>query len=715
VSRKDTRVQQEANEIRSSLLRALLLLMFVLCCAIFGLRLWAAYGDVERLSRSLIAAKTDLIQAELNRFFAPARLGMGVARGWGEAGLLPVDDPARSNGLLMPFLADNELVSAVVIADASGRESMLLRTPEGWLNKLIDPELRGVTRHLSWSQQRQLQDEQRHSESYDPRSRDWYKGAAGMVDDDTVHWTSPYVFHTTRVPGITASTRWRGADSLLRVVAFDVDLRDITRFTSALEVSPRGRALVLDEGDAGNLVVVGLPRDERFGDAAEVDAALLQPAEALGVPEIASALSKYGERPDRESILLAFEAEGETWRAGFRPYELAPGRNLWIAVLVPETDLLGDLVAQRNQFLASMALGLLAAVAVALLLDRVIRQRLARVVSRQRRVGQYTLEHAIGQGGMGEVYRARHTMLRRPTAIKLLSESDDASAARFEREVQLTSQLTHPNTIAVFDYGRTPEGRFYYAMEHLPGITLQTLVERFGPVPPARAIAILRQVCGSLAEAHAKGLVHRDIKPQNIMLCERGGRNDVVKVLDFGLVKDLGVSEDDELSKQEAITGSPLFLSPEAVRGAETVESRSDLYSLGAVAYWLLTGLTVFDGTNAWKVCLQHLHEKPLRPSERVDFPIPEDLEAIVMNCLRKHPENRPANAVELEKQLAGCEAADHWSETDAREWFQAHSHELEALMQARGEGAEPRRLSIDLRDRVLGASGDLTQPRGQP
>jgi serine/threonine protein kinase len=714
MSSDSERIGSEANEIRSSLLRALLLLMFVLCCAIFGVRLFYAYSDVDDLSQSLIEAKTDLIEAELHRFFAPARFGMGVAREWGRSGLLPIDDPLASNPLLMPFLADNDLVSAVIIGDTTGRESMLLRQDEGWLNKLIGLEEFGTVRHLSWSRQGQPIGESRTPSTYDPRTRRWFIGAMELDDASAVHWTEPYRFHTTQESGITSSTRFEGADSRQYVVAFDVALRDISRFTAALEVSPRGRALVIDEGGQ----VVGLPRDERFDDGDEVGDALLKQAPELGIPEVTNAVAKRPMGDAGEPSLFPFRVDGETWRAGFRRYYLAPTRHLSIAVVVPESDLLGDLVAQRNQFLASTALGLIGAVLVALLLDRIIRQRLERVVSRQRRVGQYTLEHEIGRGGMGEVYRARHTMLRRPTAIKLLGEHDAASIERFEREVQLTSQLTHPNTIAIFDYGRTPEGRFYYAMEHLPGITLQTLVERFGPVPAARAIAILRQVCGSLAEAHAKGLVHRDVKPQNIMLCERGGRNDIVKVLDFGLVKDLAVREDDEVTAQDAITGSPLFISPEAVRGAETVESRSDIYSLGAVAYWLLTGKTVFEGGNAWKVCLQHLHEKPERPSERVDFPIPEDLEGVVMDCLRKHPENRPANAVELEKRLAACSDAGAWSEDDARQWFHDHAVELEDLLDARplsADDARPRRLSIDLRDRMGGASGAVTQKRAGP
>ncbi len=284
-------------------------------------------------------------------------------------------------------------------------------------------------------------------------------------------------------------------------------------------------------------------------------------------------------------------------------------------------------------------------------------------------VGQYTLEDKLGEGGMGVVYRARHALLRRPTAIKLLplEKAGADSLRRFEREVQLTALLSHPNTVAVFDYGQTPDGIFYYAMEHLDGIDLGTLVREDGAQPAARVIHILRQVCGSLTEAHGVGLIHRDIKPANIILCERGGIPDVAKVVDFGLVKELDHAQD--LTATGVITGTPLYLAPEAVRSS-AIDARSDIYAVGAVGYFLLAGRNVFEGDTLVEVCSHHLHTTPSPPSERLGRPLPRDLEAAVLSCLEKDPDLRPQSARALLGRLAACEDAGRWSEQEAAEWW---------------------------------------------
>ena len=254
-------------------------------------------------------------------------------------------------------------------------------------------------------------------------------------------------------------------------------------------------------------------------------------------------------------------------------------------------------------------------------------------------LGQYQLEAKLGEGGMGVVYRGRHRMLRRPTAIKLLhpDKTTDEAIARFEREVQLTCQLNHPNTIAIYDYGRTPEGIFFYAMEFLDGINLEALVNRFGPQPEGRVIHILRQICGSLAEAHEIGLVHRDIKPANIMLGCRGGESDVVKVLDFGLVKAVDAKKESSLTSAGAVIGTPLYMSPESIESPERVDSRSDLYSVAAVGYFLLTGTPPFDGQSVIEICMHHSRTPPERPSERLKRPVSDDLEAVLLKGLAKN------------------------------------------------------------------------------
>ncbi len=253
-------------------------------------------------------------------------------------------------------------------------------------------------------------------------------------------------------------------------------------------------------------------------------------------------------------------------------------------------------------------------------------------------IGQYKLERKLGSGGMGVVYQARHAMLRRPTAVKMLEPDkvNEGTIERFEREVQITSQLNNPNTVAIYDFGRTPEGIFYYAMEFLDGIDLQSLVERYGPQPVPRVIHILQQVCGSLYEAHSLGLVHRDIKPANIMLNRRGGQPDVVKVLDFGLVKALDDQRQAGLTQNASLTGTPLYMSPEAIQMPNSVDARSDIYAVGAVGYFLLTGQPVFEADNVVELCQKHVAASPVLPSERIGKPLPEELESALLACLEK-------------------------------------------------------------------------------
>jgi serine/threonine protein kinase len=279
------------------------------------------------------------------------------------------------------------------------------------------------------------------------------------------------------------------------------------------------------------------------------------------------------------------------------------------------------------------------------------------------------------------VYRARHSLLRRPVAIKLLSPdmTNEANAARFEHEVQVTSQLTHPNTVAIYDYGRTPEGLFYFAMEYLGGIDLDQLVRQFGAQPEGRVIHILRQVCGSLAEAHRIGLIHRDIKPANIVLTRRGGVCDLVKVLDFGLVKAVRLGPTDHMATN-AVVGTPHFISPEAVQRPESVDFRSDLYSLGAVGYWLLTGKTLFDYDTVEALLARQVKDDPPHPAKRLAGPVSADLAALIMQCLAKSPEQRPASAESLDQALAGCASASTWTALDAERWWRSNGGAIEAL-----------------------------------
>jgi len=331
----------------------------------------------------------------------------------------------------------------------------------------------------------------------------------------------------------------------------------------------------------------------------------------------------------------------------------------------------GDPVVSWNDRFWS-GLWIACAVVVATLVSHVI-YGLRKEIQKARQLGQYTLEEKVGEGGMGSVYRARHAMLRRPTAIKLLppERSSEAALARFEREVQLTASLSHPNTVSVFDYGRTPDGTFYYAMEYLGGMDLDALVREDGPQPPARVAQVLRQVASALVEAHGIGLIHRDIKPENVILCERGGTPDVAKVVDFGLVRALEPASEARLTRDDVVQGTPLYLSPEAIQAPDAVDARSDLYGLGGVGYYLLTGTHVFSGATTVEVCSHHLHTCPQPPSERLGRPVPAGLERLVLACLEKDPARRPGSAAELRDALADLDDVGTWSEREAREWWE--------------------------------------------
>jgi serine/threonine-protein kinase len=347
------------------------------------------------------------------------------------------------------------------------------------------------------------------------------------------------------------------------------------------------------------------------------------------------------------------------------------------------------------------------AVAIAAGISKVI-YGLRKEVRDSKRLGQYALEEKLGEGGMGVVYRASHAMLRRPTAVKLLlpGKSTDAALARFEREVRRTAMLTHPNTVTVFDFGRTEAGVFYYAMELLDGVTLSDVIDLDGPQSDERVIHLLLQAAGALAEAHDAGLIHRDIKPANILLVNRGGIPDLVKVVDFGLVKDVR-TEDPEVERSavallthaNTITGTPLYMSPEAITDPETIDGRSDLYALGAVGYWLLTGTHVFEARSVVEVCSHHLHTAPESPSKRRGTPVAPDLEALLLSCLAKSPIDRPADAHALRAALHACTSAQSWTSERGSAWWRENDGRIRELRRSRTT------TSTETRGAALGAT----------
>jgi plasmid stabilization system protein ParE len=342
----------------------------------------------------------------------------------------------------------------------------------------------------------------------------------------------------------------------------------------------------------------------------------------------------------------------------------------------------GSLPVNPAEFFFGLVFPYLLVVSMAYVGARVV-YRLGTEVKRARELGSYQLEEKLGEGGMGEVWRARHRMLTRPAAIKLIRPSrggngaggiSDEAVRRFEREAQVIARLRSPHTVELFDFGRAADGAFYYVMELLDGLDADSLVRRFGPVPPERAIYLLRQVCHSLSEAQSCGLVHRDIKPANIFVCHYGEEYDFVKVLDFGIVGAVRDTPDGNVmqTRGNAVRGTPAFIAPEQVMGTD-VDGRADIYATGCLAYWLLTGQLVFTADTPMGLLLQHAQKPAPRPSARTEQPIPSALDDLVLSCLAKDPAQRPQSARELSTRLGEIDGAGGWTQERARAWWAAH------------------------------------------
>ncbi len=329
-------------------------------------------------------------------------------------------------------------------------------------------------------------------------------------------------------------------------------------------------------------------------------------------------------------------------------------------------------LASTNQAVAPIPLTLIAAL-IATFGSHII-NRTRREAFQAKQLMQYRLQDQIGHGGMGKVYRAEHTLLKRPCAIKLIhsdKSSDPYTIDRFEKEVIATAKLSHWNTIDIYDYGRTADGTFFYVMELLNGLSIQDLIQRFGPMPPSRVVYLLLQACQALHEAHTAGLIHRDVKPANLFVTERGGYWDVLKILDFGLVREL----DGEVASQETLnrfSGTPAFMAPEQAFHYDTVDARADIYALGAVAYYMLSGDTVFQCKSTTEMILAHANDE-VRPLGSPDKPFEESLEQIIRRCLEKDPSSRFASALELHDALAATSLRSKWTAKDAEMWWSQH------------------------------------------
>lgn len=333
--------------------------------------------------------------------------------------------------------------------------------------------------------------------------------------------------------------------------------------------------------------------------------------------------------------------------------------------------------------------------AIASVLPSQMFQKMGRRISEARELGAYELVDQLGEGGMGAVWRARHRLLARDAAIKLIKVDklgDTASACqtqlrRFEREAQATAMLSSEHSVRLFDFGSTDDGSFYYVMELLAGRDLESLVREFGPLPPERAMFLLRQVCHSLAEAHERGLVHRDVKPANIFLCRMGRDFDFVKVLDFGLVQtrksDPATAVTETLATAHTLIGTPAYMAPEVILGRDDVDRRADVYAIGCVAFYLLTGTRVFHDGTQMQALIDHVHASPVAPSTRVAGGLPREIDDLVLKCLRKDPADRPADAGELLAAITAHNLTRGWSNDHARAWWQARLPELSGPLAA--------------------------------
>ncbi len=417
-------------------------------------------------------------------------------------------------------------------------------------------------------------------------------------------------------------------------------------------------------------------------------------------------------RPLTRMAAEAVTGQGGVDVAGYRDYRGVPvvGAWTWLPELglgltseLDAAEAYAGLHGLQRRF--AVVVGVLALAAVGLLFYSAVLSRLSSRFDEVRQLGRYRIGRKIGEGGMGAVYMARHALLRRPTAVKLLrpDAKSDESIVRFEREVQAAAALSHPNTISIYDYGHTPDGVFYYAMEYLDGVDIGRCVHAGGPFPEARVVHVMKQVCASLAEAHAAGLIHRDLKPANVMLCERGGLSDFVKVLDFGLVRAADRDQTLNVTNVQALTGTPLYLAPEAIETPDQLDARADVYQLGGIAYYLLVGRHVFEGETVVEVLGKHLHTAPVPPSEALERPASPDLERIILRCLAKDPAERYAHGAELLEAFESCSFTGSWGQKEARDWWLLWraQHPAPSADEDVAGASHPSGYSVDLEDRL--------------
>lgn len=662
---------------------------------------------VRSMSATVIRNSSDATALHLGKLADTAKDALLLAQQQVERqDLVDASLQAQAVERLLPFLETYPVIGAVTVGDSDGNEVSAFRDGDIVRSSTRNAANPGLIRWRRWRDGVLVEAGARATDEPLPAERPWFAGALAAAPGERI-WGEPYVRDASGALGVTIATRWPDDGGAPRAIAINANLDELSNYTAADRPSPNGITMIFDE--AGR--VLGLPAGVGDAGLETGRAELLSPAVAVGSPAASAAVREWENRSRPTAIFDFVGADGERWWAGFRAVRVDEGVSVWSAAIVPQADLLGGISRVRNWSLAGIALlaAMLGAAILGMSLRSIRRQVRGELELVERKLGQYHIEQRIGQGGNGTVYRASHALLRRPTALKLMSPAfadSEAARERFEHEVRLTSRLSHPNTISIYDFGRTADGTLYYAMELLNGTTLERLVHVAGRLPGARVIALLRQICGSLAEAHAKGLIHRDIKPSNVIVCERGGVYDVVKVLDFGLVTEIAPT-DGKLMQGDVLIGTPFYMAPETIREPGQASAQSDLYALGAVGYYLLTGLHVFEGASAVDICSSHLHDAPVPPSERIGAAVPADLELLILQCLAKDPGDRPQSAEALSEALAGCADAGGWSDADARSWWREYASGFGTADEASDTPMSHTELLVDIDSRLL--SGKAT------
>lgn len=590
-------------------------------------------------------------------------------------------DPAAIARVLAGMVVDRPGVSQAYIGFADGSLIGVTRSDAGaWQVLQVRPGASGSRRSIADVQTdgRLVEIKVEEGVAYHARLRPWFQLASGA---DGVVWTEPYRFSLTGMPGVTVARRIIGADGDVRaVVGLDLDLASLGALMH--RQGDLGRNIVFDR----NHTLLALPRD-MMGD---LPASGLPTGDNLRDPVLQTFFRSIQVLPDGDTpVFSRIELDGVAYGGMVSRLAIEHGPTWYLAQVASRDAVLGmmDVAKRKGTFAAigAIAIGVLAGLYFASLLSRARRevenqrQRARAAEEKAQELGSYNLVRMIGEGGMGQVWIGEHRMLSRPAAVKLISpramagvQPEEAAEIRkrFEQEAKITASLRARSTVELFDFGVAADGTFFYVMELLDGMDLRALVEKHGPQPAGRVIHILSGLLGSLAEAHDRGLVHRDIKPENIFVCRRADEVDVIKVLDFGLVRIAKAPENARLTQAGMINGTPSTMAPEQAMGRD-LDGRTDLYAVGCVACWLLTGSDLFSADNAIELLTKHINEAPVPLRERNDA-IPEELAILIEGCLAKDPARRPPDARTLASALEALvlPPGQAWTPRRAATWW---------------------------------------------